>query len=126
MFNKIFFQYRVISRKLTLMTRKSKSIRLLYLNYVPSPDGNFATIKFRFSNAVFYQIGNFKTLSRSIKVMKNDGEQQLNLTVHGFFRKNEYILTFNEYEACLTRVSQNHSELLGNIEHCPQLFIQSA
>lgn len=125
MFSKILFQYHLLSRALTIMTRKSKSIRLLYFNHTPSDDGSFVTVKYRFSNAVFYQIGSHKTAARSITVQSTGANQHINLTVQGYFRKKEYILHLMQNDAYLTRVAHRATINL-KADAYPQLLLHSA
>lgn len=100
---KIYFQYEVLSRMLTVLPRKRKNIRLLHFSHAPAADGNFG-IKYRFSNALFYKIGEQKLTGRAILVPNTGQQQNLSMTVYGFFRKNEYTLTVTEKDAYLTRV----------------------
>lgn len=125
MFSKILFQYHLVSRALTIMTRKSKSIRLLYFNHTPSADGSFVTIKYRFSNAMFHQIGGHKTASRTITIKNKEAGQQISMTVQGYFRKKEYILHITQNDAYLTRVAQPATLALITDDY-PQLLLHSA
>lgn len=124
-FSKILFQYHLVSRALTIMTRKSKSIRLLYFNHTPSADGSFVTIKYRFSNAVFHQIGGHKTASRTITVKNTGAEQQISMVVQGYFRRKEYILHLTHDDAYLTRVAQPSASAFA-INNYPQLMLHPA
>lgn len=125
MFSKILFRYHLVSRSLTIMTRKSKSIRLLYFNHTPSADGSTVTIKYRFSNALFHQVGNHKTALRNITIQTNGADQHISLAVQGYFRKKEYILHITQNDAYLTRVAQP-SNIKLKAGECPQLLLHSA
>lgn len=119
MFSKVLFQYHLLSRTLTIMPRKSKSIRLLYFDHVFSEDRNFVTIKFHFSNAIFHQVGEHKTVSRSITLPVTDGEQVINMAVQGYFRRKEYLLHITREEACLTHIAQPTG--INSVENYQQL-----
>ena len=113
-FNKILFQYHLAGRMLTIMTRKSKSIKLRYFEHYKSADEKFVIIKHRFTNAVIYEINGNKTLSRTITLKKYDVEQQVNFTVYGFFRKKEYMLNLNEDDAYFVRLVKNTHQRTSN------------
>jgi len=89
-----------------ILSRKSKSIRLLYLQNSPVENfDEFLTIKFKFSNAVSYIIDGKKTLHNIITV-PNPGAAGMTiaLTVNGLFRKNDYIVSVQNNEVVITRM----------------------
>jgi hypothetical protein len=91
----------------TILPRKSKSIRLLYFNHAPAADGDCITIKYRFSNAIYYKMGELKTTQRQLRVTRPEsGETTLNLTVQGLFRKNDFIIAVKPDDVVITRIAQ--------------------
>ncbi|OYQ34432.1 hypothetical protein CHU92_11815 [Flavobacterium cyanobacteriorum] len=107
MFNNVFFQYQIISRMLRLLPRRSRSLRLVYFQHSLSSDEKFVIVRYRFSNAAYYKVGNIRLLSRSIKIGVTETEQNISMTVYGFFRKTAYILTVKKNDVYLTRVAKN-------------------
>ncbi len=124
-FDIIFSQFQIVCRMLTISTRKNKNIKLLYFKCNHSADEDFVTIKYRFTNAVSYRLGNLKTASRSIRIKKTAEPQKIKMCVYGFFRKNEYIITLKGNDACITRMAEA-AEREQNRRNFPPLLIPSA
>jgi hypothetical protein len=124
-FDIIFSQFQIVARMLTISSRKSKAIKLLYFKCSHNPDEDFVTIKYRFTNAVSYRLGNLKTTSRSIRIKTTAEPQKIKMCVYGFFRKNEYIINLKGNDACITRVVQV-AEREHNRRNFPPLLIPSA
>jgi len=91
--HKLHFKYEVLKRMATIATRKSKKIKMLYIEYVNAADtGGQILIKYRFRNALWYTINGINTINTRMPVPREYQQKELNLTVHGFFRKNIYTL----------------------------------
>ncbi|MES2487532.1 MAG: hypothetical protein V4581_16495 [Bacteroidota bacterium] len=91
--HKLNFRYEVLKRMATIAPRKSKKIKMLYIEYVNAADtGSQILIKYRFRNALWYTINDISTINTRALIPRDDEQKELNLTVHGFFRKNIYTL----------------------------------
>lgn len=92
-FKKVHFQYQVLKRMAAIAPRKSKKIKMLYIDYVTTAEGSDQLlIKYRFRNALWYTIDNNDTLNTRAVVQAQGMQKEISLTVHGFFRKNIYTL----------------------------------
>ncbi len=89
--NWLNFQYHVIKRMLEVAPRRSKKIKMLYIEYA-APAGSDRIIKYRFRNALWYTFNNTNLVNTRIPLPENKEENEVTLTVHGFFRKNIYTL----------------------------------
>jgi hypothetical protein len=89
--NWLGFQYRVIKRMLAVAPRRSKKIKMLYIEYA-APAGTERVIKYRFRNALWYTFNNQNITSTRIEMPTPTINNEVTLTVHGFFRKNIYTL----------------------------------
>ncbi|WP_162927072.1 hypothetical protein [Flavobacterium psychrotrophum] len=88
--NWLTFTLHVISRCFEIMPRRSKRIKMRYLEYAGSTTlESERIIKFRFTNALWYKVGSLKTLATRIPVSGTEGSE-ITITVHGFFRKSIY------------------------------------
>ena len=77
----------------TIAPRKSKKIKMLYIEYVNSAESrDQLLIKYRFRNALWYTINESNTINTRVTLPKNNTLEEVTLTVHGFFRKNIYTL----------------------------------
>jgi S-adenosylmethionine:tRNA-ribosyltransferase-isomerase (queuine synthetase) len=87
------FQYQVLKRMAAVAPRKSKKIKMLYIEYADANhNSEQLLIKYRFRNAIWYTVNNTKTVSTRAVLPKAAPAKEVNLTVHGFFRKNIYTL----------------------------------
>lgn len=69
---------------------------MLYVEYVNSlSNGNDRVIKFRFTNALWFEVGSRKTLNTRVP-LEQETEKELDLTVHGLFRKSRYTLMLKQ------------------------------
>lgn len=88
--NWLSFQYHVAKRMLAVAPRRSKKIKMLYIEYA-APLGSERVIKYRFRNALWYTFNNENLINTRVPLPKTEGNE-ITLTVHGFFRKNIYTL----------------------------------
>ncbi|KOS07337.1 hypothetical protein AM493_15790 [Flavobacterium akiainvivens] len=89
--NWLNFQYHVTKRMLEVAPRRSKKIKMLYIEYA-APAGSERVIKYRFRNALWYTFNNEDILNTRIPLPESSEGNEVTLTVHGFFRKNIYTL----------------------------------
>jgi hypothetical protein len=89
--NWLHFQYHVLKRTLEVAPRRSKKIKMLYIEYA-APPGSARVIKYRFRNALWYTFNNQNMINTRIPLPENSNGNEITLTVHGFFRKNIYTL----------------------------------
>lgn len=103
--NKIYLRYLIFKRVLTLLTRKGKSLRLMYFTHYNLPnDEHRLLIRYKFSNAIYYVINGQKVISNTIIIVKtNQKEGRLNLTVHGLFRKKEYMVLVTQEDVLISK-----------------------
>ena len=92
-FNKVRFYSQVLKRTATIVPRKSKKIKMLYIEYAdPVENSGQILIKYRFRNALWYTVNNKKTTNNRALIIKSEDQKEISLTVHGLFRKNIYTL----------------------------------
>jgi len=95
--NTINFNYKIFKRVIVLLPRKSKKVKMLYVEYLNSATTNtHLGLKYKFSNAVWFDINGIKTLSNNIIIPRQYLENELVISVYGFFRKSTYKLHLKE------------------------------
>lgn len=116
--DKIYLQYYIMKRMLKLLVRKSKNLRLVYFTHSPlSHDPEKLTIKYKFSNALYYAINGDKIISNNILVDKpSDKETNLTLTVYGFFRKSEYVISVYHNDVSISRLISSKAQRIQKAE----------
>jgi hypothetical protein len=90
---KLSFYKVVVARSFRILFRKRKEIELLFLKYDTNIlfENSFVFINYRFKNAIYYKFKNQKTLEKEIKIFNlKNVENDLKLTVYGFFRKKTF------------------------------------
>lgn len=85
------FQYHVLKRMLAVAPRRSKKIKMLYIEYA-APAGNDRIIKYRFRNALWYTFNDENIVNTRVPLPNEKSGSEVTLTVHGLFRKNIYTL----------------------------------
>jgi len=113
---KIGFYKVVIARFLIILFRRNKKIELLHLEYDTEYlfDNSYIVINYRFRNTIYYQFGNHKTLEKKIKILNlKNFENEFELKVYGFFRKEIYKLKF---EPKLTIETSNFETKFSNLK----------
>ncbi|ABQ07847.1 hypothetical protein SAMN05444146_2617 [Flavobacterium johnsoniae] len=127
LFKEITFTKIVLVRFFIVLFKRNKNIELLKLNYGTNYlfKNSFIIIEYDFNNALWYSFNNKKTLEKSIKIFNLENiSPNMDIIVHGFFRKKKYSLTF---EPSLKIENQsfktNFSNLSLNLKHnqIPQL-----
>ena len=90
----LHFIREVLKRVPRIMLKRSKAIKLVSFNHMPDKDTNDTLIvRYAFDNALWYTFnGRATTCNRQVVIRHTDTEQ-IPLTVHGLFRKNNYVLT---------------------------------
>jgi hypothetical protein len=91
--DQLHFKYHILKRMFTIMPRKRKNISMLYIDYINTPDNkDYVEIKYRFRNAIWFKAEDTKTIANKLIIPKTEGKNEINLTVHGYFRHNIYKL----------------------------------
>jgi len=87
--------------------RKSKEVKKLYLNYaIPPVNGlNEIVIKYRFRNALWYNINGIKTLETNFTLPKNTKE--ISLIVHGLKMTCTYTLLLRPEYIDILKITRN-------------------
>lgn len=87
-----------------IMSRKSKTIKLLYFNCSAPDDSGKVTVKYRFSNAVSYRIDGRKLLGNTLEIQTTTQKVEMDLVVNGLFRKSRYVITVQHGDVILTKI----------------------
>lgn len=118
--NKISLYCHIAKRTFTMLSRRKKSIRLLQLDHQPV-DGHEGLImlKFKFSNAIYYNIGGNKVVKQHVIMQKPTEGQQIPFTVFGLSKQNDYVLSVAGGDIVLTRIVQKSRVLepVRNMQH---------
>lgn len=91
------FNLHILKRFFALMPRKSKRIKMLYVEYVSATsESSERIIKYRFTNALYFKVGETKTIYTRIALPCHKPDTQIEIRVHGFFRKSTYTLLLKQ------------------------------
>lgn len=89
------------------MPRKSKRIKMMYIEYANSVTNSTETvIKYKFTNAVWFKVGDTKTLATRIAV-PDKTTSEIDITVQGLFRQSIYTLSLKPDYIQVIKVQQN-------------------
>lgn len=94
---KLRFLLTIVFRFFIILFRRKKSIDLLHLDYATEHifDNSYIILKYRFRNALWYRLGNHKTLEKQIKIFNlKKIDKEFDFVVYGFFQKKKYHLIF--------------------------------
>ena len=105
LFNALHFSYHILKRMVAISPRKSKKIKMFYIEYLnsmctPTQIG----IKYKFGNAIWFVINNTKTTSNILVVQKQEQQENLTLKVYGYFRKSTYALNLKPDRIQVTKM----------------------
>jgi len=103
--DRLTFNYHVLSRIFTILPRKSKKIKMLYIDY-GGDEKQGRLLKYKFTNALWFKIGDSKTLATRIP-LPDATPDELEITVQGLFRKNIYTLLLKPDHIHVIKVQQN-------------------
>ncbi len=105
--NNLTLRVQIFRRALEIMPKKKKKIKLLYFNHVPDADSNDTLIiRYRFTNAIYYCLNGKKTFDTRHVLARPENKKEIPLTVHGFFRKSNYIITVEADNIYITKTLQ--------------------
>ncbi len=103
--NNLSLRVQIFRRTLRILPKRKKKIKLLYFNHVPDADSSDTLIiRYRFTNAVYYDIDGKKTFDARYVLVRPDTKKDLKLTVHGFMRKANYTVTVEPNSVYITKV----------------------
>ena len=105
----VFLKVSVLKKALSILPKKNRGIELLHFNYLTdSHSSDTVIIRYSFKNALWYAIDNKPTTeNRHILVCPADAGTEVQLTVQGLFRKNNYVIVLQQGHVQLNEVSQN-------------------
>lgn len=102
--NKLSLRMQIFRRGLELLFKKKKKIKLLYFNHVPDADSyDTLIIRYRFTNAIYYTIDGKETFDTRHVFARPENKKEVTLTVHGFFRQNNYLITLLQNDIYITK-----------------------
>ena len=105
--NHLQFQIKKCSKIFILLFKWKKNIKLIQLSYFREWrfEKSYLVIHFNFKNAVWYQLKNIKRINSLEPIflnLENIKEKQIEFTVHGFFRKETYLIDIIKSETLIT------------------------
>jgi hypothetical protein len=94
----------ILKRFFALIPRKSKRIKMLYVEYVSALHEGERIIKYRFTNALYYKVGKTKMINSRITLPCYKPGEHLEITVQGFFRRSTYTLLLKHDHIQVVRI----------------------
>ena len=95
-----------MKRIIKLLKRKKKNIKLLYFHHITSPyNEHELSMRYKFANALFYQIDGNKTTSNNLIIPIPEDEKRIKLTVYGLLRKSSYTISITPNEVLFTKIN---------------------
>lgn len=99
------FNLHVLNRCFEIIPRRSKRIKMLYIEYASSAaTTSERMIKYRFTNALWYKVGTLKTVATRIPVSQAENSE-IEITVQGFFRRSIYTVQLKHDHVQVLRVA---------------------
>ena len=105
LFNALNFNYYILKRMVAISPRKSKKIKMFYIEYLNSMcTPTQLGIKYKFGNAIWFAIDNKKTTANTLVIQRQEQQENLTLNVYGFFRKSTYVLNLKPDRIQVTKM----------------------
>ena len=87
----------MVARFFKILFRRRRKIEEINLNYSTEHifDNSYVIINYRFTNAIYYRFGKYKTLEKQIKIFNlKNFDKEFDFVVYGFLRSKTYKLKF--------------------------------